>query len=236
MGGSHWPSPQRRSATLKATPLPEDAPPSDSLARLNRKARLLMAAGRLGPARAIFLQLLPDDPTHRDHLGWTGFIDARLGLEQAARSRIDTLRALRGVRHTQGGLLVAEAAIHAELGDDPRRVRMLLERSHRKGWPLHWFHFTPLFDTPSGPIPRYGTSFASPVEPAPRSSGWRRGRTSVPPGIVHRGGPGSQPGSPTGHRLGPTRDRAATPGRAVDVRLICSMHIVDCEAPALPRS
>jgi hypothetical protein len=45
---------------------------------------------------------------------------------------------------------VARAAIHAELGDDPWMVRLLLEQSHREGWGLNFFHFTPLFDPVRG--------------------------------------------------------------------------------------
>lgn len=133
-------------ALLRSTPLPPGAPRSDSTARRDREARLLMTAGRLSEAHDLLTGLLADDPTDRDLLGWTGVVEAGLGRTEAARRRIETLRALGRQPYSEGGHTVARAAIHAELGDDPRMVRTLLERSHREGWGLHWFHFTPLFD------------------------------------------------------------------------------------------
>lgn len=131
---------------LAAAPLRADASPAALTARRNTEARLLMAAGRLEEARAVFLDLLEARPTDRDLLGWTGFLEARLGLEAEARGRIQALEELGSQRFTLGGHTVARAAIHAELGDDPGLVRLLLEQSIQEGWVLHYFHFTPLFD------------------------------------------------------------------------------------------
>lgn len=134
-------------ARLPSTPLQLDAPLSDSTARRDLEVGLLVMAGRLPEAHEILVGLLARDPTNRDHLAWTGVVEARLGRAAAARGRIESLRTLGQAPYTEGGHIVARAAIHTELGDDPRMVRTLLERSHREGWSLHWFHFTPLFDS-----------------------------------------------------------------------------------------
>jgi DNA-binding SARP family transcriptional activator/tetratricopeptide (TPR) repeat protein len=131
---------------LAGAPHAPDAFPAVRSARRNTEARLLLTAGRLEEARGVLLELLEASPRDRDLLGWTGFVEARLGLEAEARSRIRVLEELGREPFHTGGATVARAAIHAELGDDPRMVRLLLEQSHREGWGLHFFHFTPLFD------------------------------------------------------------------------------------------
>lgn len=134
-------------AALAAAPLAPDVSLEARRERRNAEARLLIAAGRLEEARTVLLELLEGEPRDRDLLGWTGFAEARLGLETEARSRIGVLEELGREPFHIGGPTVARAAIHAELGDDPRMVRLLLEQSHREGWGLNFFHFTPLFDS-----------------------------------------------------------------------------------------
>jgi tetratricopeptide (TPR) repeat protein len=114
--------------------------------RRGTEARLLIAAGRLQEARSLLLGLLEVDPTDHDLLGWTGVVEARLGLAEEARTRIQALQLLGREPFSQGNPTMARAAIHAELGDDPALVRLLLEQSHREGRGMHHFHFTPLFD------------------------------------------------------------------------------------------
>jgi DNA-binding SARP family transcriptional activator/tetratricopeptide (TPR) repeat protein len=132
--------------TLRAAPPLPEAFPVALRPRMNLEARLLMTAGHLSEARGAFLELLAGSPTDRDLLGWTGVVEARLGMEGEARGRIRTLESLEGAPYTFGGYTVARAAIHAELGDDPARVRLLLEQARQEGWPLDYFHFIPLFD------------------------------------------------------------------------------------------
>jgi len=131
---------------LASAPLPPDTSPSLASTRRNQEARLLMAAGRLDEAGRVLLELLAESPTDRDLLGWAGVVEARLGSEAEARGRIELLDSLGRRPFTYGGYKVARAAIHAELGDDPALVRLLLEESHGEGWPLDYFHFTSLFD------------------------------------------------------------------------------------------
>jgi DNA-binding SARP family transcriptional activator/tetratricopeptide (TPR) repeat protein len=131
---------------LASAPRPSGASASEVATRRSREARLLILAGRLTEARDVLLELLDESPSDRDFLGWAGFVEARLGLEAEARGRIEVLESLGSQPFTYGGHKVARAAIHAELGDDPALIRLLLEESHREGWPLDYFHFTILFD------------------------------------------------------------------------------------------
>ncbi len=132
--------------TLRAAPLVPESSPAALQSRRNLEARLLLMAGHLQEAHGVFLELLAGEPTDRDLLGWTGVVEARLGMEEEARARIQTLESLTGEPYTFGGHTVARAAIHAELADEPARIRLLLEQSRQEGWPLDYFHFTPLFD------------------------------------------------------------------------------------------
>jgi hypothetical protein len=117
---------------MAVAPLPHGASSTDRTARRNQQARLLIHAGRLDEARSVLHELL---------------LEARLGLEDEARSRIAALEALGREPFHLGGPTVARAAIHAELGDDRAGVRLLLEQAHQEGWPLSFFHFTILFES-----------------------------------------------------------------------------------------
>jgi DNA-binding SARP family transcriptional activator/tetratricopeptide (TPR) repeat protein len=133
--------------SLAVAPLPPEASSAERTIRRNQESRLLILADRLEDARSVLHELLREDPTDRDLLGWTGFVEARLGLEEEARSRIVALEALGREPFHLGGPTVARAAIHAELGDDPSLVRLLLEQAHQDGWRLSFFHFSILFET-----------------------------------------------------------------------------------------
>jgi DNA-binding SARP family transcriptional activator/tetratricopeptide (TPR) repeat protein len=132
---------------LAVAPLPPGASSAEHTARRNQEARLLILAGRLEEARSVLHDLLLEDPMGRDLLGWAGFVEARLGLADEARSRIAALEVLGREPFATGGPTVARAAIHAELGDDPALVRLLLEQAHQEGWRLSFFHFTILFES-----------------------------------------------------------------------------------------
>ncbi len=131
---------------LASAPRPSGASASQVTTRRSREARLFILAGRLTEARDVLLEVLDESPSDRDILGWTGFVEARLGLETEARARIELLEFLGRQPFSYGGHKVARAAIHAELGDDPAVIRLLLEESHVDGWPLDYFHYTSLFD------------------------------------------------------------------------------------------
>jgi DNA-binding SARP family transcriptional activator/tetratricopeptide (TPR) repeat protein len=132
---------------MAVAPLDDGASSTDRTARRNQHARLLILAERLDEARSVLRELLLEDPRNRDFLGWAGFVEARLGLEDDARSRIAALEALGREPFHLGGPTVARAAIHAELGDDPALVRLLLEQALQEGWALSSFHFTILFES-----------------------------------------------------------------------------------------
>jgi len=138
---------ERGLQVMAVASLPHGASSANHTARKNQQARLLILAGRLDEARSVLHELLLEDLTNRDLLGWAGFVEARLGLEGEARSRITALEALGREPFHLGGPTVARAAIHAELGDDPALVRLLLEQAHQEGWPLDFFHFTILFES-----------------------------------------------------------------------------------------
>jgi DNA-binding SARP family transcriptional activator/tetratricopeptide (TPR) repeat protein len=133
--------------SLAVAPLPPQASSAERTVRRNQVSRLLILAGRLEEARNVLHEALLEDSRDRDLLGWAGFVEARLGLEDEARSRIATLEALGREPFHRGGPSVARAAIHAELGDDPALVRALLEQAHQEGWRLDFFHFSILFET-----------------------------------------------------------------------------------------
>jgi DNA-binding SARP family transcriptional activator/tetratricopeptide (TPR) repeat protein len=133
--------------SLAVSPLPPEASSAARATRRSQKARLLILADRLEEARSVLHELLRGNPMNRDLLGWAGFVEARLGLEDEARSRIATLETLGREPFHGGGPSVARAAIHAELGDDPALVRVLLEQAHQEGWRLDFFHFSILFET-----------------------------------------------------------------------------------------
>jgi DNA-binding SARP family transcriptional activator len=138
---------ERGLQVMAVAPLADGASSTDRTARRNQQARLLILAGRLNEARGVLRELLLEDPRNRDFLGWAGFVEARLGLEDEARSRIAALEALGREPFQLGGPTVARAAIHAELGDDPALVRLLLEQALQEGWALSSFHFTILFES-----------------------------------------------------------------------------------------
>jgi tetratricopeptide (TPR) repeat protein len=133
--------------SLAVAPLPPQASSAERTVRRNQVSRLLILAGRMEEARNVLHEALLEDSRDRDLLGWAGFVEARLGLEDEARSRIATLEALGREPFHRGGPSVARAAIHAELGDDPALVRALLEQAHQEGWRLDFFHFSILFET-----------------------------------------------------------------------------------------
>jgi tetratricopeptide (TPR) repeat protein len=136
---------ESRLRMLAIAALPPGASSAEHTARRNQQARLLILEGRLGEARSVLHELLREDPMDRDLLGWAGFVEARLGLAHEARSRIAALEVVGREPFHLGGPTVARAAIHAELGDDPALVRLLLEQAHQEGWRLSFFHFTILF-------------------------------------------------------------------------------------------
>lgn len=131
---------------LERSSVPADASPGQRRARAYDVARLLFLAGRLAEARDVLGELREEAPRSPYYIGWSGVVDARLGDGDGARQALERLEALDDEPFIRGRHTAWRAAIEADIGAEPGRVRSLLERAHREGVGMEGFHLTPLFD------------------------------------------------------------------------------------------
>jgi len=110
------------------------------------RARLLFEAGRPAEALTLLQAMLEERPTDVTLLGWTGSLQARLGLVADAQTILGRLRTANPSRRRERDETFARAAIHAELGSDPRATRVLLSRVRALGWGFDDLHYSPFFD------------------------------------------------------------------------------------------
>ncbi|MEZ4589037.1 MAG: BTAD domain-containing putative transcriptional regulator [Gemmatimonadales bacterium] len=110
------------------------------------RARLLFEAGRPAEALPLLEVLLAERPKDVTLLGWTGTVRARLGLVADAQAVLARLRSADPSPRRARDELLARAAIHAELGSDPRYPLALLRRVRALGWGFDDLHYSPFFD------------------------------------------------------------------------------------------